>query len=106
MGNFISNQRKRYTDSGVIINIRLVKNQKTGETSIDKVDYVPTYVSTRNGFRILPVYNSIEASENNDTQSLYYSPGDIARLKEVYNETTNHLTNAQYNFFPYEGVIK
>lgn len=106
MGNFISNQRKRYTDSGVIINIRLVRNNQDGETMIDKVDYVPTYVSTRNGFSILPVYESIAATDKNDSQSPYYSQGDITRLKDVYNETTNQLTNEQYGFYPFEGSIK
>ncbi|MCX6159135.1 MAG: CapA family protein [Ignavibacteriae bacterium] len=105
MGNFISNQRKRYTDSGVIINVRLIKNLITGETIIDKIDYVPTYVSDKNGFCVLPVYESIKAIEDKDTESPYYSPLNYSRLKEVYNETTSHLTNEENGIYPFEGTV-
>jgi len=105
MGNFISNQRKRYTDSGVIVRLRLIKNNNTGETTIDKIDYIPTYVSVKSGtFRILPVYNAIKAIENNNINSKYYFPSDYSRLKEVWKETTEHLTDAEYEIFPLEQL--
>ena len=105
MGNFISNQRKRYTDSGVIINICLVKNLITEETKIDKIDYIPTYVSNLNGFSILPVYESIKSIEENDKESPFYSPSNFSRLKEVYIETTSHLTNEKEGIYPFEGIL-
>ena len=105
MGNFLSNQRKRYTDSGVIINLCLVKNLKSGETTISNIDFVPTYVSDKNGFSILPVYESIKAIEDKDTKSPCYSPSNYSRLKEVYSETTQHLTNAECGIYPFEGIM-
>ncbi len=103
MGNFISNQRKKYTDSGVIVRLRLIKNNKTGETIIDKIDYIPTYVSVKSGsFRILPVWNSITAIETKNNESLYYFPDDFSRLKEVWKETTTHLTSEEYKIYPAE----
>jgi poly-gamma-glutamate synthesis protein (capsule biosynthesis protein) len=44
MGNFISNQRDNYTDEGIIINMYIEKNKRTGKTVITSVDYVPTWV--------------------------------------------------------------
>lgn len=100
MGNFISNQRKRYTDSGVIVRLKLVKNIKTGETQFGEIDYIPTYVSVSNGFRILPVRESILDTEDNKTDSPNYSPSDYSRLKQVWEETTDHLNIPDKNIYP------
>jgi poly-gamma-glutamate synthesis protein (capsule biosynthesis protein) len=101
MGNFISNQRKRYTDSGVIVSLQLIKNNKTGITIINTIDYTPTYVSTAgNSFKVIPVRESIYAVKNNLTNSRYYFPGDYSRLLEVWDETTSHLTNETYDIYP------
>ena len=106
MGNFISNQRKRYTDSGVIVNLQLIKNKKSNQTVIGKIDFVPTYVSTSTGsFKILPVQETIYAVENNLTDSRYYFPSDYSRIKEVWSETTNHLTNEKYEIYPAELMM-
>lgn len=100
MGNFISNQRKKYTDSGVIVRIQLIKNQKTGETAINEINYIPTYVSTSGGFKILPVQEAIYAIENNLTESPVHRPQDYSRLKQVWEETTSHLTNSELGIYP------
>lgn len=59
LGNFISNQRWRYSDSGVILNISLSKNGSTGEITISNVSVFPTWVfkgkiEKKNEFVILP----------------------------------------------------
>lgn len=102
MGNFVSNQRKRYTDSGVIVRLQLIKERISGETVIGRIEYIPTYVSVANGFRILPVQEAINAVENKITDSPYYFPGDYSRLKEVWGETTSHLTNPECDIYPAE----
>lgn len=102
MGNFVSNQRKKYTDSGVIIKVQLIRERISGETVIGKIEYIPTYVSVANGFRILPVQEAINAIENKDTQSPYYFSGDYSRLKEVWKETTSQLTNPDCDIYPAE----
>jgi poly-gamma-glutamate synthesis protein (capsule biosynthesis protein) len=43
LGNFISNQRKRYTDCGVILNFSISKN-RAGEITLSNVGYLPTWV--------------------------------------------------------------
>ena len=44
LGNFISNQYKRYTDAGVIVNISLTKNFTKDSIYISDVSFVPTWV--------------------------------------------------------------
>ncbi len=104
MGNFISNQRKKYTDSGVIVRIQLIKNLKSGETTINKIDYTPTYVSTSGGFKIFPVQEAIYAIENNLVDSPVYRSQDYSRLKQVWEETTGHLTNSDLGIYPSDRI--
>src|SRR5690606_3003632 len=69
MGNFISNQRVETlgsgyenTEDGVIVNIDIRKNDLTSETTIQNVEYVPTWVlrhkeqgQSKYSYRILPI---------------------------------------------------
>lgn len=106
MGNFISNQRKRFTDSGVIINIQLIKNKSTNETIIGEINFIPTYVSTATGsFRIIPVYEAKNVFENNLTNSELYIPGIKSRIYQVWDETVSHLMKEENNILPYEVII-
>ncbi len=59
LGNFFSNQRWRYSDCGVILNISITKNLRTGVVYISKIDYVPTWlfkgkIGHKNEFVIFP----------------------------------------------------
>ncbi len=100
MGNFVSSQRKQYTDCGIIVNMKLIKNLTTGEVKIGPTSFVPTYVSTHSGFRILPVFDALEAIKAKDANSLTYttSLSEQARIKEVWGETTQHMTHEKAGF--------
>jgi poly-gamma-glutamate synthesis protein (capsule biosynthesis protein) len=100
LGNFISGQRKQFTDCGIILRLKLIKNLNTEEVSILNVDYVPTYVSTQNGFRILSVSDAINAINNRDIKNISYtsSISEQQRIKEVWNETTSHMNNERIGF--------
>jgi poly-gamma-glutamate synthesis protein (capsule biosynthesis protein) len=104
LGNFISAQRKQYTDCGIILRMKLIKNTATGEVSINNVDYVPTYVSTQNGFRILSVSDAIKAINNGDTKNISYtsSIAEQQRIKEVWTETTTHMNDSKIGFIAKE----
>lgn len=99
LGNFISAQRKVYTDNGIILRMQLVKNKRTGETKLGKIDFIPTYVSVKNGFRILPVKKAIDSYKSGQN-ILEVTTDEIGRMEEVWNESTNHLTDNQNNIFP------
>ena len=100
LGNFVSSQRKQYTDCGIIVKMKLVKNLTTGIVSISKANFIPTYVSTQNGFRILSVSDAIESFKNKNVNHLSFTSSLIeqTRIKEVWNETTTHMTNVNMGF--------
>lgn len=103
LGNFISNQRWQYSDSGVIANVQLEKDLVNNYTKIKKVDYVPTWVHTYvNGgkvyYRVVAVEKAINDYENQTDRTI--SAADYKRLKEVWQETTSHLTCEEQGIFP------
>jgi poly-gamma-glutamate capsule biosynthesis protein CapA/YwtB (metallophosphatase superfamily) len=100
MGNFVSSQRKQYTDCGIIVKMKLIKNIATGEVTISSTNFVPTYVSTHKGFRILPVFDALEAinAKNLTHPSYTHSLSEQARIKEVWGETTKHMTYEKAGF--------
>jgi poly-gamma-glutamate synthesis protein (capsule biosynthesis protein) len=52
MGNFISNQRDRYKDSGVVVNLKLSKIKETKDIQIS---LIPTWVDRDIKYRIIPL---------------------------------------------------
>lgn len=69
MGNFFSNQRKRYTDAGMILTIRIKKDFVMKNFKITEVNYLPTWVfkgSTTNGneYVIMPSTNVADTTIN------------------------------------------
>ena len=92
MGNFISNQRWRYSDAGVILNIQISKNKFTDSINISEVNYLPTWVfkgQTEKGreYIILP-------SQISDEDSIYNFLTDSDRnlMTEAFNDTKEIIT--------------
>lgn len=59
LGNFLSNQRWRHSDAGVILNLELTKNILKGETRLSNISFVPVWVfkgkiENKNEFVIFP----------------------------------------------------
>ncbi|GBF32811.1 capsule biosynthesis protein capA [Desulfocucumis palustris] len=92
LGNFISNQRWRHSDCGIILNLDIHKTAE-GETAIEKASYIPVWVHTyrennRLNFRVLPVDEAIKNYEagkdsllnKNDYQRLQQVKQDIAEV--------------------------
>lgn len=95
MGNFISNQRWRYSDAGVILNIKISKNILTDSIYISEVNYLPTWVfkgETENGreYIILP-------SQINKSDSLYnfMTKNDWDLMNQAFDDTKDIIT--KYN---------
>jgi len=89
LGNFISNQRDKYKDSGVIIDLEIIKDYDKGTIELGEILYFPTWVYkfTSNGkadYRILPVSKFM--NEENGLKG-----SDLERIKSVWKETTSHL---------------
>ena len=69
MGNFFSNQRKRYTDAGMILTIKIKKDLISNKFEINEVNYLPTWVFkgfTTNGkeYVIIPSTNITDTTVN------------------------------------------
>jgi poly-gamma-glutamate capsule biosynthesis protein CapA/YwtB (metallophosphatase superfamily) len=107
LGNFISNQRWRYSDAGVILNIVLTKNLVTNEINISDVTYIPTWVfkgttNRGNEYVIMPLLPDHKSS-NND----YLSPADLNSMKEAFNDTYEILTRytKEINLYKFRPMI-
>jgi poly-gamma-glutamate capsule biosynthesis protein CapA/YwtB (metallophosphatase superfamily) len=90
LGNYISNQRKRYTDGGIMLWIDLKKDE-TGNTVIDTAGYIPTWVLVKEikgqkKFFIVPVSEIID---NNDTYDLDMKI--LEKMKLFLEDTRKHL---------------
>lgn len=93
LGNFISNQRERYTDSGVIVNVEIVKDHDENTITISKISYIPTWVYKyyHNGkaqYRVLPVEKYING--DGELQGV-----DEQRIRDVWHEITGLLNNIE-----------
>jgi len=93
-GNFISNQRKRYTDSGLITILNIEKNFETEEANIVDYSFIPTWVDrsyykNRLDYRILPVEKGISNYEEGIDKLI--SEKDYRRLNQVLEETREQI---------------
>lgn len=96
LGNFISNQRWRYSDAGVILNVSLTKNIFTDSIYISEVTYLPTWVfkgSTQNGneYVILP------AERYDDSTYYFLSNDDRNLMKQAFEDTKDILIRYNKN---------
>jgi len=90
LGNFISNQRKRFTDAGVILYLILEKNLHTKKVSLKSVEYLPTWVfkgktEFGNEFLILPLQKNFDSFN-------FLSDSDKAKMKQAFNDTEEIIT--------------
>lgn len=104
MGNFISNQRWRYSDAGVILNIQISKNTYTDSAYISDVTYIPTWVfkgSTEKGreYIILPSQTAEE-----DSTYTFLTGNDRKLMKEAFEDTKEIITkyNSNISLYPAE----
>ncbi len=96
LGNLLSGQRWRYSDSGVIVYLRI---QKQGDkTRVASVRYLPVYVQKSGEeditYRILPVLPGL--TPQTDTA---ITPADQARMNQVWDDLKNLL------YRPDEGTV-
>jgi poly-gamma-glutamate capsule biosynthesis protein CapA/YwtB (metallophosphatase superfamily) len=90
LGNFISNQRERYRNGGIIFSLDLAKTDKT---IITDYSYLPVWVQKpviqdKTRFRMIPANISDEEAE-----LLELNKEEVEKLEEFYNDTRTHLSN-------------
>ena len=97
LGNFVSNQRDRYRDGGIIFKFRLQKNytpDKSITRSISNIHYIPTWVyihrtADKNQFYILPIPKYLK----ND-QPLHLPDDAYQKMMTFYRDTRLHLLSS------------
>ena len=99
LGNFVSNQRWRYSDCGVILTLDITKNFTTDSIYISKVTYLPTWVfkgktDRGNEYIILP-----SQIQNNDSTFKFLSESDKFKMLQSYNDTKQILTEYTHNIY-------
>lgn len=99
LGNFVSDQRYRYADSGIVLYLHIEK--AAGKTSILGVEYLPFWVhrssaSGRWQFRVLPVHPEIAPETD-----LPLTTTDEQRIAQVWEELFAHLNNPAQGIIPY-----
>ncbi len=92
LGNFISNQRWRYSDAGVMLKIIVSKNILTDSVYLSNVRYLPTWVfkgKTKKGreYIILPSSKSY-----NDSSYSYLSKSDKEKMQQAFEDTKYIIT--------------
>ncbi|ACV61979.1 Putative protein of poly-gamma-glutamate biosynthesis (capsule formation)-like protein [Desulfofarcimen acetoxidans DSM 771] len=103
LGNFISNQRWQYSDSGIILNLTFEKNLEQNKTHLKNIDYIPVWVDTYPAagmlrYRVLAVEKAIADYQNGNDPLL--TAEDYTRLKEVWEETTTLMSRPEQNIMP------
>jgi poly-gamma-glutamate capsule biosynthesis protein CapA/YwtB (metallophosphatase superfamily) len=97
LGNFVSNQRWRYSDGGAVLNFTIQKNTLNGNISLAGVRYFPIWVykgNTDNGLEYIVLPS--ETGLNKDIPN-YLSDEDLNLLQECYFDTKNILTSIAQN---------
>lgn len=85
MGNYFSNQSKRYTDAGIILNLLIYKNLHTNKISINNITFIPTWVYKGNAFAetnyliMSAIYDSLNSS--------YLNISEKYKMEQAYDDT-------------------
>lgn len=94
LGNFISNQRDRYRDGGIIFGLEL---EKTDRTRISGFDYLPVWVhkpvqEDKRNFQLIPANISEEK-----IKGMEFAESELSSLRQFYEDTRDHLINVPEN---------
>jgi len=97
MGNFISNQRWRYSDVGLILTIDIAKNNYTDSVFIKNVSYLPVWVFrgiTENGKEYINLPYGINPE---DSTYSYLTKSDEQKMIQAFEDTKNIITKNTNN---------
>lgn len=101
LGNFVSNQRKRYTDGGIIVKCQLVRDT-TGVIQITNYEYLPYWVykgvcQGKFQYHILPAKHAVE----NCTYFNIHGADSMA-LNQFYNDTKSLIDGVPESRFVFQ----
>jgi poly-gamma-glutamate synthesis protein (capsule biosynthesis protein) len=89
-GNFLSDQRAQYADSGIIFEFTIQETgSNTGEFTITNPIYIPTYVWRAQGEGEKYVYHTLAVGQWLEEQPEGMAYTDVTRMKAVWAEIQN-----------------
>jgi poly-gamma-glutamate capsule biosynthesis protein CapA/YwtB (metallophosphatase superfamily) len=91
LGNFISNQRWRYSDAGVILTLNITKNFSTNTVHISKVKFLSTWVfkgKTSSGEQYIILPSQLAFSHN---VPKYLTRQDLFKMSQAFQDTKSIL---------------
>ncbi|MFN3940801.1 MAG: CapA family protein, partial [Chitinophagales bacterium] len=98
MGNFISNQRDPHTYEGIIVNLHFKKNEQTKKLSLEKTDYVPTWVYRgTNNKKLHVVFPALDTSA---IDADFLLPADRIAIENAKNNTARLMESTKGRFIP------
>lgn len=90
LGNFVSNQRERYRNTGLLLELGFEKDVRSGVTSLVTVEYVPVWVDDTDEagkeHRVLPIGDVLA-----DPAYPGVDTADRTRIQQAWDDTTSHL---------------
>ena len=90
LGNFVSNQRERYRNTGLLLEFGFEKDMRSGITSLVTVEYVPVWVDDTDEagkeHRVLPIGDVLADAEYPGVDT-----ADRTRIQQAWDDTTSHL---------------
>lgn len=100
LGNFVSNQRNRYTDGGIIVKCEIVRNS-TGAIRVTNYEYLPYWVyrgicQGKYQYHILPAKHAVE---NNGFYDVHGT--DSVALNLFYKDTKDLIDNVPESQFQF-----
>jgi len=99
LGNFISNQRWRFSDCGIIANVDLQKNINTGRILLQSVSYLPVWIykgRTDKSKREFIIFPSIP--NKNEPLPDYFSSTDSSRMHQSFQDTKRVVDSLGFHF--------
>jgi len=96
LGNFVSNQRDRYRDGGIIFGLEL---EKTDRTRTSGFDYLPVWVhkpvqGDKRKFQLIPASLS-----EDEIEGIGFTEAELSSFRQFYEDTRVHLKNVPENRF-------
>jgi poly-gamma-glutamate capsule biosynthesis protein CapA/YwtB (metallophosphatase superfamily) len=89
LGNFISNQRERYRDGGMLFELTLKRNKYTGEVTVENPGFHPTWVYIQPQPRR---YYILPAAQYESDSTFIRGPENKVLMLQYLHDTRTHMT--------------
>ncbi len=97
MGNFISNQRWRYSDAGLILTMEIEKNNFTDSLYINEVKYLPVWVFKGRAKKSNEYINLPYGIDITDSSYSYLTKSDRYLMQQSFDDTKYIITKYTKN---------